>query len=147
MDKILVGIVVVAAVAVCAAIAVWVISLRRERQTVDQAREWPATEATIESGALEATHETHKVVLPTFAFSYQVSGAYYSGRFSLSPQERFPSHALLDSLLREMSGRKLLVRYDPQRPEVWFIPDEFINGCKVEQEVGVHVVHDFYPHG
>jgi len=122
-----------------------VISLRRQRQTLGQTREWPATEATIESGALEPTHETNKLVLPTFAFSYQVSGEYYSGRFSLLPNERFSGQTLFDSLMGQMIGRKLLIRYDPQRPQQWFIPDEFIEGCKVEQKVGVHVVHDFYP--
>jgi hypothetical protein len=145
MDKALLAVIVVVAGAVVAAIAAWVISLHRQRQTFDQAREWPATEATIESGAPEATTENHKIVLPTFAFSYQVSGEYYSGRFSLLP-DRYSGRLLTDSFIGQMIGRKLLVRYDPQRPQQWFIPDEFIEGCKVEQKVDVHAVHDFYPH-
>jgi hypothetical protein len=52
---------------------------------------------------VEATSETNKVVLPTFAFSYQVAGEYYSGRFALMPK-RFPSEELIQSIIDRMIG-------------------------------------------
>jgi len=44
-----------------------------------------------------------------------------------------------------MIGRKLLLRYQPDHPEVWFIPDEFIDGLRVQQNIGLHVIHDYAP--
>jgi len=44
------------------------------------------TVATIQTGALEVVTSTrfNAVRLPAFAFSYQVRGEYYSGRFALT---------------------------------------------------------------
>jgi hypothetical protein len=39
--------------------------------------------------------------------------------------------------LPEWPAEKLRVHYDPNRPETWFLPDEFIEGCKVEQKIGL----------
>jgi hypothetical protein len=113
---------------------------RRQRRSVEEAGTWPIIDATIESGALEGTAQS-RAVLPTFAFSYQISGQYYSGRFGLMPTNT-DSQALIDALI----GRKLQLRYDPLRPEVWFIAEERIEGCKVEQKLGPHVV-GLYPKG
>jgi hypothetical protein len=127
--------------AVLVAIAAWVISQVRQRRLASAAAEWVPAEAIIESGALEAT-ESNKIVLPTFAFSYQVSGQYYSGHFSL--KALLPT-AQVESLIGSMIGRKFLVRYDPHRPEVWFIPDKFMDGYPVEQKLGPHLIHDYSP--
>jgi hypothetical protein len=144
MDKMLLAVVFVVAGSVAVAVTAWVVSLYRQRQLLEQAEQWLPVEARIESGALEGTHESGKILLPTFAFSCQVSGEYYSGRFSLMPKA-FPTTEILESIIDRMSGRKLLVRYQPAHPEVWFIPDEFIDGLKVEQKIGSHVIHDYYP--
>jgi hypothetical protein len=45
--------------------------------------------------------------------------------------------------MARMIGRKLQVRYDPARPDVWFIPDALIGGCKIEQKLAPHL----YTHG
>lgn len=140
----LLAVVFVVAGSVAVAVTAWVVSLYRQRQLLEQAEQWLPVESRIESGALEGTHESGKILLPTFAFSYQVSGEYYSGRFSLMPKA-FPTTEILESIIDQMSGRKLLVRYQPAHPEVWFIPDEFIDGLKVEQKIGSHVIHDYYP--
>jgi hypothetical protein len=113
------------------------------------AREWLPTEATVNSGALESMQETNKAVLPTFAFSYQVSGEYYSGKFALMPKKAFfPSQArktMIESMIEGMIGRKLLLRYNPRQPDAWFIPEERIDGYKVEQRIGSHMIHSYYP--
>lgn len=140
----LLAVVFVVAGSVAVAVTAWVVSLYRQRQLLEQAEQWLPVEARIESGALEGTHESGKILLPTFAFSYQVSGEYYSGRFSLMPKA-FPTTEILESIIDRLSGRKLLVRYQPAHPGVWFIPDEFIDGLKVEQKIGSHVIHDYYP--
>jgi hypothetical protein len=113
---------------------------RRQLRSVEEAGTWPIAEATIESGALEGTTEG-RAVLPTFAFSYHIAGEYHSGRFGL-----IPFNTDLQPLIDKMIGRKLQVRYNPLRPEVWFIADERIEGCKVEQKLGPHVVR-LYPQG
>lgn len=109
------------------------------RKGVEKAEGWPAAEATLESGGLEEVAQGRSR-LPTFAFSYQVAGKYYSGRFALVPYPTDAERSLIDRMI----GRKLQVRYDPRHPELWFIPDKMIEGCKVEQKMGPHVI-GFYP--
>jgi len=135
----------VAAGALCIAVGTWTFSWRRDRRLLEQAREWPTTEAIVQSGALEGTRESGRGVRPTFAFSYQVAGHYYGGRFCLIRERRYPGKTSVESLIQQMIGRKLLLRYDPSRPEVWFIAEESIDGCKVEQKIGSHMIHSFYP--
>jgi hypothetical protein len=142
MDKTLLGVVLLVAGAVSVAFIAWVISWYRQRKLVRQAGQWLPVEAKIESGALEGMRESGKVVLPTFAFSCQVSEQYHSGRFSLRANL---SKALAESMIDQMIGRKLLVRCDPDHPEMWFIPDELIDGYEVEQKIGSQIIHDYSP--
>lgn len=141
------GVIVVVGSALFIAVAAGVVSWRGQRKLVQEAREWPATEARIESGALERTHESGRVILPTFGFSYQVSGEYYSGKFSLLPKRAFSSEAreALVGSMESMIGRKLLLRYNPRHPDAWFIPEERIDGCKVEQRIGSHMFNSYRP--
>ena len=44
-----------------------------------------------------------------------------------------------------MIGRRLLLRYQPEHPEVRFIPEEFIDGLQVQQNIGSHVIHNYRP--
>jgi hypothetical protein len=144
MDKSLLAVVSVVAGAVTVAVTAWVISWYRQCKLLQQAEQWLPVEARIESGALEGTRESGKILLPTFTFSYQVSGEYYSGRFSLVPKA-FPTKEIIESIIDRMRGRNLLLRYQPDHPDVWFIPDEFIDGLKVQQNIGSHVIHDYRP--
>ena len=142
MDKQLLVVVVIVGSALSVAVAAWAVSQYLQRKTIRSAGHWLPVEARIESGALEGTQETSRVVLPTFAFSYKVSDQYYSGRFSLSAHLPRPR---AEAIIGQMIGRKLLLRYDPERPEEWFIPDESIDGYKVEQKLSSHVIHDYSP--
>ena len=142
MDSSLVVVLIVVAGAVSVAVIAWLISWHRQRKLARQAGQWVPVEGRIESGALEGTRESGKVVLPTFAFSYQVSEDFYSGRFSLRANISKP---LAESMIDQMIGRKILLRYDAHRPELWFIPEESIDGYKVEQKIGSHVLHDYSP--
>lgn len=144
MDVGLLSVAILALGGLFVAIIAWLISWQRQRRRIEEAAQWPSVEARIESGALEVTDETNKLRLPTFAFSYEVAGDYYSGRFSLMPK-RFPTEADLELIIDGMRGRKIVLRYDPDHREVWCIPNEFIDGHKVEQKIGMHVVHSLYP--
>jgi len=55
------------------------------------------------------------------------------GRFALLPYitDPFVSDS---SFVEHMIGRKVQVNHDPLKPEVWFIADKLIEGCKVEQK-------------
>jgi hypothetical protein len=127
---------ILALIAVFAGWWVW------QKRKIDLTKSWPEAEATIESGAFEFVtgSEYAEVRLPVLAFSYRVDGAYHSGRFALRPY----LSDLDESLPTRLIGRRLPVRYNPQSADVWFIPEEFIEGCKVEQKLGPHVV-DYSP--
>jgi len=60
---------------------------RWQKSKLTKAKQWPRTEATIQTGAIEvvAPDLGSAMRLPVFAFSYQVGGEYYSGRFALMP--------------------------------------------------------------
>jgi len=115
---------------------------RIEARKVEVARNWPTAEATVESGTLEPIADSSSrapIVLPVFAFSYEVDENYYSGRFALSH-----INADADQIIQRVIGRKLQIRYNPSSPVTWFIPDEEIEGCRVEQKMGPHLV-GLYP--
>jgi hypothetical protein len=116
--------------------ATFVLRWRRKKSEVDEARHWPQTEAAVETAALEPVTEGRYARFPTFSFFNEVAGVSYSGRFSLVRPRTVPR----EFLLRQLVGHKLQVHYDPERPEVWFIPDELIEGCKVEQKMGPHLI-------
>jgi hypothetical protein len=126
---------VLAVAVICVAFVSWLLRRRKAKSTIH----WPTTEATIESGAVEvvAREKFSKVELPVFAFSYRVREEYFSGRFALLPYITDPGQ----SVIERMIGKKLQVRYDPARAEMWFIPDELIEGCKIEQQLSPDFVN------
>ena len=106
------------------------------RRVFRTATKWPCVKGTIESGKLEhvaGNRRSPEVILPVFGFSYRVGTAYYSGRFALLPYITDPFVAD-SSFVEHMIGRKVQVNHDPLKPEVWFIADKLIEGCKVEQK-------------
>lgn len=112
-----------------------------QRRSARQTAGWSLSEATIESVKDEIVNHSGRggtITLPVLAFSYQVSGEYYSGRFAL-----YPYITDLGDMTR-MIGRKLQVRYNPAHPEMWFIPDKLMEGCKVEQKMDPHLIN-LYP--
>lgn len=115
---------------------------RWQKSKLTKAKQWPRTEATIQTGAIEvvAPHLGSAMRLPVFAFSCQVGGEYYSGRFALMPY----TVQYDDSLVNRMIGRKLLICYDSAHPDRCLIPDDMIDGYKVEQKMGPHLL-DYYP--
>jgi hypothetical protein len=108
----------------------------------EKAKRWPRTQATIQTGALEVVSSSRfdTFSLPVFAFSYQVRGEYYSGRFALRPY----TVDYDESLINRMIGRNLVVCHDPADPGRWLIPDEMIDGYKVEQKMSPRIV-GYYP--
>jgi hypothetical protein len=77
---------------------------------------------------------------PPSLFPTSLPGEHYSGRFALMPYVTNPPPNITSTL----AGRKLPVRYNPRHPETWYLPDELIEGCKVEQKMGPHLI-GFYP--
>jgi hypothetical protein len=142
MDVALFAILTAPVVGVLVAVATWLISFRKRRNLAREAEQWIAVEGTIESGALEAARDV-EIVLPTFAFSYKAADQYYSGRFSLRASH--PNPLAEPALEKKTIGRKILIRYNPTQPELWFIPDKFIEGHEIEQKLGSHAIFDFSP--
>lgn len=106
-------------------------------------REWKPVEATIESSGREvvATERGVTIELPVFAFSYVVGDDRFGGRFALLPYITDPG----ESILANMIGRQLSILYDPDAPSNWLIPDDMIEGCKVEQTADPRVGIDLSP--
>jgi hypothetical protein len=100
-----------------ALVAFGIVLTIRRRGLAKKAAQWPLAEAMIESGQVEAVAgggRSPKVSLPVFAFSYQVEGEYYSGRFAL-----LPYITSIDELfVSRMIGRNLKVHHDPRQPAV-----------------------------
>lgn len=113
----------------------------RKMNQVDDAKLWPGTEATIQTGKVEVVAHTRygNIALPCFAFSYIVAGDYYSGRFALLARGD-----QADVLLKKLVDQKLRVNYDPKQPSTWHIPHELIEGCQVEQKISAELVK-LYP--
>lgn len=114
----------------------WLWQFRR----VEDAKRWPSTEATIQSGEVQAasTYPPGILKLPVFAFSYKVNDEYYSGQFTLVPKME-PG----ESLIKRMIDRKLRIQYDPRQPCSYFIPDAMIEGCEVKQKMDPHLIRTY----
>ena len=110
---------------------------RRSRSR--SARKWPDIQGKIQSGSFEvvAHHKYGEVRLPVFGFAYQAGGQYYGGRFALLPYITDPGESVIERLI----GKKVQVRYNPGRAQEWFIPAEYIEGCKVEQRLSPDLVN------
>lgn len=115
----------------------WLLQFRR----VEDAKRWPSTEATIQSGDEEVASTPGRglLMIPSFAFSYKVNEQYYSGNFTLVPNTE-PS----ESLIKRMIDRKLRIQYDPRQPSSYFIPNAIIEGCEVKQKMDPHLIR-IYP--
>ena len=98
-------------------------------QRAKSAADWPEAEATIHGGTMElierVSHFRERV--PIFQFSYVVDREYYSGRFGLRVDEERGN-----TLVRELIGTKVKVRYDPERPATFFVPEELpVHGFRI----------------
>ena len=109
------------------------------RHAAKQTSAWPTAEATIETGQFETVAQpvtpgpySPRRTLPVFGFSFTVGGKFYGGWFALCPYITDPG----EPIVTRMVGRKVQVKYDPDNPEEWFIPEKLIEGCKVEQKMG-----------
>jgi Protein of unknown function (DUF3592) len=107
---------------------------RWNQKQIEQAADWPTTEATIQQTEFrEFTSNSRGEPAhsyPCFAFSYVVNGEYYSGRFGLAIEGE-PA----DTLIREMKDRKFTVSYKPAKPSEFYIADEMMDGHEVLQKM------------
>lgn len=122
-----------------ALMGVALISWLWRRGQAKKAVHWPVAEGTVESGAIEAVaHSRYGTIeLPVFTFSYRVGTDRFGGKFALRPYITDPGTTVTERLI----GRKLAVHYDPRQAHRWFIPDEFIEGCRVEQTLSPDLVN------
>ena len=105
------------------------VQLFRNARRQKEAQSWPRTEATIQSSEMEwMSHGRGQVERPCFAFSYTVSGEYYSGRFSLwGCNDRYTT------LMREMIDTKLSIHYNSAKPEEFVLPESTVEGCRIQK--------------
>ncbi len=119
---------------VVALITVLVIWNRWNKKRVEEAADWPTTEATIQQTEFREFTSNSKSepahLYPCFEFYYVVNGEYYSGRFGLAVEGE-----MADGLIREMNNRKFTVGYKPAQPSEFYIPDEMMDGYEVLQKL------------
>jgi len=106
-----------------------VIYFRNERE-VKKSENWLTTQATIQGCDMQTVYHDRytSITLPCFNFSYVVNGEYCSGEFSLDVRDS----GAATSLVRELVDKSFEVRYDPAKPDCWYIADE-IAGYEVHQ--------------
>lgn len=97
-----------------------VIAIVRQPANPKKAANWPETEATIQSvGTVRVSAGRNSYSLDIGDFSYVFNDNYYSGRLKLSPT--FSTH---DAQPRKLVGRKFHVRYNPRKPERYYVPQQ-----------------------
>jgi hypothetical protein len=84
----------------------------------EKAANWPVTEGTIQAVArvYYKTSENPDAI-HVGDFSYSVNNEYYSGRVTIT--RSFSTH---DSSAKDLIDQKFQVRYNPRRPEKYFVP-------------------------
>ena len=118
-------------VAIVGAIVLW---NHRNDKRVEEAANWPTTEATIQQTEFQefGGNSRNDVVhsYPCFVFTYIVKGEYYSGSFGLAVEGE-PA----DRLIHEWADKKVTVNYRPAKPSEYYIPDELMEGYEVLQKL------------
>jgi hypothetical protein len=90
----------------------------------DKTDQWPVTEATIQSVGVVAVNQGKTSVLLDFGdFYYTVDDEIYSGRLKISR-----SSSTHDALTRVLVNQKVQVRYNPRKPDMYFVPQAEISG-------------------
>jgi hypothetical protein len=90
----------------------------------DKTDQWPVTEATIQSVGVVAVNQGKTSVLLDFGdFYYTVDDEIYSGRLKISR-----SSSTHDALTRALVNQKVQVRYNPRKPDMYFVPQAEISG-------------------
>lgn len=120
---------IVSLIAVLAALLYRFGRLYLSKWRIKNAADWPEAEAIIQSAELELVERVghFRERLPFFTFSYLCDSQYYSGRFGLRVPEDQAS-----AVMRERVNTKITVRYDPNRPSVFCLPEELsVNGFRV----------------
>jgi len=90
----------------------------------EEAANWPVTEGTIQS-VTNITFRTAERSDLTYAgdFSYHVNDEYYSGKVRISRSFSAHNHSAEDLI-----NQKIQVRYNPRRPEKFFVPQAELGG-------------------
>jgi hypothetical protein len=103
-----------------------IVRLMRESSREKKSRAWPTAEAVVQSSDMEPVGKRRgsPLMQPCFAFSFEISGNYYSGRFSLEANDDQST-----TLLREMIGRKVTVHYNPANPQDFVLREVLTEGC------------------
>lgn len=105
-----------------------VVSIVRGPVSPKKAANWPVTEATIQSVGTVVVNAgrssyTRSYTLDVGDFSYKVNDDYYSGRLKISR-----SFSTGDHSPKELIDKKIQVRYNPQKPEKFFVPQQELVG-------------------
>jgi hypothetical protein len=106
----------------------------RNARLLEEAADWPTTEATIQQTELQEFNATSKSDVvhsyPCLMFTYIVNGEYYSGTFGLAVEGE-----KADRMIEEWANKKLTVSYRPAKTSEYYVPDELMEGYEVLQKL------------
>jgi len=105
------------------AVALFVLWLVRQPSPEDNPRNWPVTEATIQSVGKVIGYGRGSYPLDVGDFSYVVNDEYYSGRAMIS--RSFSTHGASP---KDLINQKIQVRYNPRKPEKYDVSQSDVGG-------------------
>ncbi len=133
-----VGLIALFFVGALAIIVVWIVWEQIHPNKMEQ---WPMAEGTIQSVNTEITYQGRgSTAHPVGDFSYRVGIEYYSGRLRVSCTDDGG-----DRSPKTLVGRKISVRYNPQRPEEFFVPPTDVDGFSIGQKYNLPFQSDAEP--
>ena len=110
-------------------LAITVISIAWHYARPDKIEQWPVTEGTIQSTSTEQVREGRgSRLIEVCDFSYTVGDEYYSGRLTVGRLDGEEDHSS-----RGLIGRKIQVRYDPQKPDKFSVATVELDGFSLGQ--------------
>ena len=132
-----VGLVVV--IFLCA-LATLVVLLVWQSMRPDKTERWPVVEGMIQSVNTEITYQGRGTTAkPVGDFSYCIGGEYYSGRLGISGFD------VPDVSPRGLVGKKISVRYNPEKPQEFFVPSVVLGGFHLGQHYELFFQNDTEP--
>lgn len=94
----------------------------------NRAETWPATQGRIESTAINErkgflTNASSKASFASFTYSYEVGGTKYVGAY----EKQFGTDEESDDFLRDLTGKDVMVQYNPGKPSRSFVLNSSIS--------------------
>jgi hypothetical protein len=110
----------------------WMVSVVRYRVRKWRARNWPSAQGTVQRGQVLRGGPTKYqafIYRSLFGYVYKVEGLRYAGLFVLLAGDQETA----ESLQKQNEGKRVVVRYDPRRPQISFLQEKELMSREILQ--------------